>query len=524
MGKLDDQIAQDRKNVTAGGDQTQAENRQRANVARQRRVPMMEQMQEAYDPMIGGRGGYNPQEAGDIRGEYGGLQTTPEEFQSNQFTGQEQQDIRGNPWARAAYYDPESDMARTYESSGRVRGAVDQYGNDIDRYGNELTQSIDENGLSIDPRYKEMQDATIMQTGGDIRKSVDPALLRADQQALEDIRMDPEEQQRMITGAGITAGLGYSQATDDAMRRGRAAGMNPMGLAAVRGRNENQSAVAKGNAMTLARIAAGDALARRAGQAEDYRMRGEESAADRMGRAARHAGELGYGSRSGLEDQRLGAARDLSGRKLQAATTKLGAAGDLGRTRVGAEEGSAGREQQSRQYNTSMGTDIATGIERDEQARAAGLAENRQKTNFANQATRFGQGMDVQQAKRQGAETVANKRLGQQETALGWKERQEAAARDEEEGGYDREQRAYEFKTGAQDQATQNQLRRDERVRGWEKVGGMVVGGLGAAAGAGLLGGAASAGTKAASAATTGARAAQGAAGLGNASRKVLQR
>jgi len=517
MAKLDDQIAQDRQKVTAGGDQTQAENRQRSNVARQRRVPMLEQMDEAYDPMIGGRGGYNPQEAADVRGDYTGIPTTPEEFQSNQFTGQEYNDIMGTPWDRAAYYDPESDMARTYESSGRVRGAVDQYGNDVDRYGNELTQSIDEKGLSIDPRYKEMQDATIMQTGSDRRKAVDPALLRADAGALDTIRMSPEEYQQTLTAGGNVIGEGYRAAADDVARRSRAAGVNPLGMAAARERLERSSAVDRGDAMLRAKVAAGAARAGRAGTAEEFRMRGEESASDRMARAAMEAGEFEYGSRAGLEDQRLNAARDISGRKLDVGKTKLGAAGDLGRTRVGAEEGAGQREQQARQFNTATGTEIVTGIEKDTAARRAGLAENRQKTNFANQDARFRQGMDVQQAKRQGSQTVADKRLSQQETALSWKERQEAAARAEEEGGYDREQRAFEFKTGAQDQATQNQLRRDERVRGWEKVGGMIVGGVGAAASGGLLPGAGAA----AKVASPAMKAAKGAAGLGNAPKAI---
>src|SRR4249920_2820951 len=98
MGKIDDQIERDRQAGTAGGDQSQYEARQRAWTARQRRLPQMEQLDEGYDPMLGGRGGYNPQEAADVRGDYTGIPTTPEEFQSNQFTGQEYNDIMGTPW------------------------------------------------------------------------------------------------------------------------------------------------------------------------------------------------------------------------------------------------------------------------------------------------------------------------------------------------------------------------------------------------------------------------------------------
>ena len=81
---------------------------------------------------------------------------------------------------------------------------------------------------------------------------------------LSQIRMTPEQQQQMVTGAGISAGTNTAASVGAAQRAANAAGGNPMALAAYRARAAQQEGAQAGDAMTQARVAASNAAADRA--------------------------------------------------------------------------------------------------------------------------------------------------------------------------------------------------------------------------------------------------------------------
>ena len=81
---------------------------------------------------------------------------------------------------------------------------------------------------------------------------------------LSQIQMTPEQQQQMVTGAGISAGTGTAAAVGAAQRAANAAGGNPAALATYRARAAQTGAGEAGDAMTKARVAASDAAASRA--------------------------------------------------------------------------------------------------------------------------------------------------------------------------------------------------------------------------------------------------------------------
>lgn len=70
------------------------------------------------------------------------------------------------------------------------------------------------------------------------------------------IELSPEDKQNIITGAGISAGVGNAAAVGAAERAAAAGGGNPAALATFRARAAQSSAGAAGDAMTQARIAA----------------------------------------------------------------------------------------------------------------------------------------------------------------------------------------------------------------------------------------------------------------------------
>ena len=78
------------------------------------------------------------------------------------------------------------------------------------------------------------------------------------------ILMTPEQQQQMVTSAGISAGTNTAAATDAAQRATAAAGGNPAALAAYRARAASNVGAQAGDAQTQARVAASNAAAARA--------------------------------------------------------------------------------------------------------------------------------------------------------------------------------------------------------------------------------------------------------------------
>lgn len=87
---------------------------------------------------------------------------------------------------------------------------------------------------------------------------------------LPQLKMTPEEQQRIVTGAGISAGTGTQAAVGAAQRAANQAGGNPLALAAYRARAAKTQGVNAGDAMTQARIGASDAAAQRTGTIANY--------------------------------------------------------------------------------------------------------------------------------------------------------------------------------------------------------------------------------------------------------------
>jgi hypothetical protein len=159
----------------------------------------------------------------------------------------------------------------------------------------------------------------------------------------------------------------------------------------------------------------------------------------------------------------------------------MGAASELGRADLGVEEGAAQRGQQQRQYNASTGTEMLTGIERDQAARRERNALNRQGIQQSNQAVKYGQGMGVQQAKTRGAQTVADAKRQDAQEARGWMNQQQQQAAAEEGREYDRQQNVWQQQAGQQQQTTQQQAAKDAQPKGWEKGIGLAMGAVGAA-------------------------------------------
>ena len=85
-----------------------------------------------------------------------------------------------------------------------------------------------------------------------------------DASELSQIEMTPQQQQDIVTGAGISAGTNTAASVGAAQRAADAAGGNPAALGAYRARAAQQEGAQAGDAMTQARIGASNAAATRA--------------------------------------------------------------------------------------------------------------------------------------------------------------------------------------------------------------------------------------------------------------------
>lgn len=390
------QIIDDRGYVIGQGDILNQDAKDRGAASSGLRERYRQQADEVYDPLIYGRGGYDPNDTEAItrEGETRSSMALPHELDALQWTPEEIASIQGNP---ELYFDPAAMNAAQEASAVRQRAASQRLRGDL--YG-----AIDENALTAD-------------TAG--------------------IELTPEEEQRIVTAAGQSAGVGYRAGIGDLEQKARAAGVDPLGVQAARVRAERAAAIEGANAMTRARVAA------------------SRERADRKTMA---------------EDLRLGANRDISGRRTNAATV-------AGQADLNTEGTINTQQRQQQQFSTTTGT----GIENTRATRAATVAGNRQATGRENLNTRFGQGQTVANTLSERARTIGDAKLEGAREGRGYLTGQNAQANQNTQAEADRQTQLYGQQMSGRSGTTQSQLQRDSQPGLWQKVAGTVIGAANAA-------------------------------------------
>jgi len=453
---LNDMISSDRDLALGRGDELFQNAKDRGADEAQVRSNYRAYGDEVYDPLIGGRGGYSAEEQADIMGDDFSFMTGQDGYDANFLTPDEQNQVRGNPWERAAYFNPDDMVRQNNESAGYQRDAVNQM-----EAG--LNESIDGERLGMSSDYSRSVDSTLQGTAANVRGAYDPAALRADRTSLDRIRMTPEEEQDIVTSAGISGGMKYRASAGELDRRSRAAGIDPVGAAAMRGRYLREGAATSADAITNARVAASNARAGREGSAESLRMGGERTAAD-IGTGTEMAlGNQALSANTTREGIRMGAQRDISNRLADRATT-------VGQTRVGTEQGINAQQRQQNQYNASTGTALATGIEQDTAARARDIAGNRQTTNRTNQNQQFQQGMTRNEARSGRATQVAGARRQDAQEGRGYIREQAGVANQNSQNEANRQGQIYATQGQLAQGTTSAQQRKDQQPKWWEKI------------------------------------------------------
>lgn len=414
-----------------------------------------------YQPQAEGQGGYSPEEIAAIQRAGGVVPTSQSQLDSNFLTPDEEAGIRGDTGSYTKYFDPNQLNQQQDASAGLQRNAVNNL-----KTG--LTGDINEDALSQSGKYQQDSANQLDQNQGqfgtvlgadasNVRGAIDPNAVTASQGFLDDYNMTPEEQQNIITSAGISAGAKDAAAVDAEERSARAAGSSPEGVAAYRARMARAQAADAGDAMTKARVDASNAAAARKLSGEQLREQGGQYLTNTKVGSEQHLGDLALSGTQQLGQQALDQrAKDEAARVADEQFTtgaKLNATATGGEADIANEANINNQGRQQGQYNATTGTGIAEAQDAATSGRAGTIAGNRQTTNVNNQNTQFNQGQAVDNTQSARAKEIADTRLGQQTQGLNYYQGQNEQANQNVQNDQNRQIQTYGTQTSGTNQA-----------------------------------------------------------------------
>lgn len=484
--------ANQRALIQSKGDDLSTQQGQQIGQEQGTRQRYQDYLDQLEGPMAQGQGGYSPEEIQQIMAQGGMPQAlTDEQAQGNYLTPGEQAGITGDTGSYTRNFNPDQMSQDQAISAGQQRQAVDDLQQGV-------KGAVGQADLSQSDKFKQDSENQLGQNqgqfgtvlgavGSNVRGSIDPNAVQASDSFLKDYNMTPEEQQQIVTGAGISAGAKDAAAVDALERSARAAGSDPQGVAAYRARMARAQASDAGDAMTQARIKASEAAAGRKLTGEQLREQGgqyltnvktgtELAMGDQALAGTQQLGQQALSQRDTVEQQRLAAEQAKAGLNLNAAEA-AGQADVANEANINSE----GRQQQ--QFNTTTGTGIAQAQDTANSNRAAGIATNRQATGVNNQATAFGQQKTNNDTGSARATGVANTRLAQQTQGLNYYQGQNTQANQNEENAQNREVSTYGTQAGGTNQAGQLGVQAAAQPGTLSKIVGGVTGLIGAVGG-----------------------------------------
>lgn len=469
--------------------------------------------------------------------------TSPEQQAGNYLTDDEQQGIRGDPWARGQGFDPgrleQTDAMgqgwrrdALYGGRDSVRDAV----NTNDRFTMEALDRNDENVLGAMNRGEGMVrgamdqgDQRVDSALGNWEGKNDSAINRTEGKLDDNLNsfrsrngeiIDPnklgisdETVNGIKSAAGRVAGMGYQSQMDELERNAAARGnVNPLALADMKKKYERSIAIDSGNAEAEAYLRAKEAqrganmdiAGLQLGANRDEAGMGERAASGIGDMRLRSSDQIGS-TRTGINNDRsqfrAGMENDLTNRSTNANLNLGSRRGDMlnsqGNRRVGVEQGimnadigvqdtNANSSNQTAQYNTNTGLNVSRDRDDTQANRAFQIGQNRQNVNFQNQDQQFNQNFQTSQAGSNRGVTIGNARRGDQTEGRGYYTGQGQFNTEQSGNAQSRRIQGANTSLGAQGQATGNVTSYRTQVPTWKSR----IANAGMQAGAAFLGGA----------------------------------
>jgi hypothetical protein len=519
MASWQDQIREDSQRTQRSGDELQQFFRDKALGADDLSAGYRQQLDQYRQRLM--EEGYSPEEIAGILQQEGYDSLLFDGGENNFLTGDEQNEIRGNPWAAKNAYNTQG----LYDTMGagirNQRGAFDSDsgGADaaLDRMGEGYDAAISDADLGPSAGFRQNMRGSLDRGRGDV---MDPL-----NEARDTVEIKYDE---------LGNEIGVSDRFTDAMTVGdeemgaiRQSGANRLRAGQERMIQNARARAAQGNNANALAVGAFEQDARREGAQDqiaaaidgEVAARGVRRGAEdnlektRLGQETTAAGFRGRGI-----DSAVGLSRDLSG-----------AGGDLMRTELGAEEGMEDRRyrgetagldarlrtaeslgnarlneaQTRRSGRAGMESEIANreygNADRDltrtmdleergeaeQNRRATGLMENNQRTRQYNQDTRYRQNVGLYDRNSQNRGKVADTRIGQYNRGGDVLGSQQDQQNKNAQSGYDRMGNQWQNTQGAANANTGIYAQAKSQPGFWSRLAGAAVGGASAAGGLG---------------------------------------
>jgi hypothetical protein len=462
---------QDRQFAYQGGQDLLAESGQDQNVARSERDIYNSRLKGVYDPLVSGQGGLTPQQLQQVtrEQELADLNMTPDEVNNSYLSMDERQAVQGDTNNRRKYFNPNYENQIFDEGSTRERAAVGDYKSGLEGAFNPET-------LRPDKQFASQLNSGVDQFGSSLDAALDPNALTVSDEFLADYALTPAEQQGIITSAATTVGTRDKAAIAEAERRARAAGVNPLGVAALRNRSERERSANAADAATSAKVQADAEAAKRLQVGEAMRIGSGQTLAGLRTNAAGQLMDAGYRAATTGEGARVAGERDIADRQTYAADRS-------GQANMAAENDLARRKLALQQNITQVGNEAERDVDTTNAERAKYLAADRLKNEQYVQGQRYGRGAAASGALSDRYKYAADANRADASEGRGYYGQQQQQANTNYNAAADRRGQTYAQQTQAGQNATKTQAELDSRPKWYDKVIGAAIGGAQAAAG-----------------------------------------
>lgn len=464
--------AQDREFAYSRGQELDNDFSGDANRANFERDAAQGRLKEAYDPLIGGQGGLGQSDLQNVtrESELNNLGMTPDEMADSYLSMDERQAIQGNTTNRSRYFNPNRENDLFNEGAQRQRGATDSY-------SDSLNNAFDPNALRPVSGFADALAGGVNDYRSSMDSALDPNALTVSDEFLKGYQYTPEQQQNAVTAAANVVGTRDKAAIGELERRSRAAGTNPLGVAAQRERMERESSANAADAATAARVGVNAEAARRMQVGEGMRIGAGQQFAGMKMDAAGNVLDAGYRAGTTAENTRLGSERDIADRRMQAADR-------TGQARI-AQEADLGQRRLALQQNqTTVGNAAERDADDTETGRARMLAENRLGNDRYVQEQRYGRGVGASDRLSDRYRYATDAKRSDAQEGRGYYREAANQANSNYNSTADRRASIYGTQAGAGQGATRTQAQIEEADKNRPKWYDKLIGGLSGAAGA----------------------------------------
>jgi len=418
-----------------------------------------------YQDILAGRGGYTPEQQGNLLQENLLNQGMASEGQleTQYLTPGEQASMAGSPYAAR-----DISAGQLQGLHGMLSGSEAAQRNAVDYLEGRMDTGINATNLGMRPDYYGEIKDIIGDTATGYGEIIDPRYLGLSDEFTNRYQVSDRDLQNIRDAAGRKIGL-QTQAQNEALMRGAAdyGNTNPMALTAAMNRTKLLGDIGSADAALQAEMAARNLQLGTTQNREQMRLGTEQDIAGRATEGLQHLSGEALANAQLYEQMRQDAERDLSNRF-------IGIGSEVGQAKLATERGIGEAQQQLGQYGTGLVTGLTQYGESEAARRNAELAANRQDVGYQNIGTRWGQRYPASEALSSRYGGVYGQQKAEEQEGRGFLGGQQAAA---QEGALtSQQQRIQAYPASGVNETTRTSIFAHQLPKNWQKVAGAAAG------------------------------------------------